>query len=107
MFKVENLSRFIKESPYGSTDWGGTRMALLEEAYGDNIFWGGESRPCFAARAVNADDRMDKRVYKCVWIDTPPEGMPEYWYEDPDNYIDWSKCDDVAKTDEYYPDEED
>ena len=27
--------------------------------------------------------------------------------EAPDNYIDWDKCDDVAKTDEYYPDEED
>ena len=103
MIKIENLSRFIKESPYGSTDWGGTRMVLLEEAYGDNIFWGGKDEPCFAARAVNADGR----VYKCIWLDTPPEGMPEYWYEDPDNYIDWDKCDDVAKTDEYYPDEED
>ena len=51
--KKENLSRFIEESPYGSTDWGGTRMVLLEDAYGDNIFWGGKARPCFAARAVN------------------------------------------------------
>ena len=103
---IENLSRFIKESPYGSTDWRGTRMVLLEDAYGDNIFWGGKARPCFAARAVNADG-MDKGVYKCIWLDAPPEGMPEYWYEDPDNYIDWDKCDDVVKTDEYYPDEED
>ena len=106
MIKIENLSRFIEETPYGSTDWGGTRMVLLEDAYGDNIFWGGEARPCFAARAVNADG-MDKGVYKCIWLDAPPEGMPEYWYEDPDNYIDWDKCDDVVKTNEYYPDEED
>ena len=28
MIKIENLSRFIEESPYGSTDWGGTRMVL-------------------------------------------------------------------------------
>ena len=106
MSKIENLRSFIKESPYGSTDWGGTRMVLLEDAYNDNVFWGGKDEPCFAARAVNADDQMDKGVYKCIWLDTPPEGMPEYWYEDPDNYIDWDKCD-VVKTDEYYPDEED
>ena len=42
----------------------------------------------------------------CIWLDIPPEGMPEYWYEDPDNYIDWDKCDDVYP-DQYYPDEED
>lgn len=100
---MNKLKRIIKESPYGSTDWGGTRLVLLEDAYNDTIFWGGTARPCFAARAVNADDG---RVYKCIWIDTPPEGMPEYWYEDPDNYIDWDKCDDAIEVD-YYPDEED
>ena len=92
----------MDKSPYGSTDWGGTKMVLLEDAYGDNIFYGGEARPCFAARAVNMED---KRVYKCIWLDTPPEGMPEYLCEDPDRYIDWDKCDDAIP--EYYPDEED
>lgn len=100
---MNKLKRIIEESPYGSTDWGDTRLVLLEDAYGDNIFWGGKARPCFAARAVNADDR---KVYKCIWLDTPPEGMPEYWYEDPDNYIDWDKCD-AIKDGEYYEDEED
>ena len=96
----------MDKSPYGSTDWGGTRMVLLEDAHGDNIFFGGKDRPCFAARAVNTDD-PDKRVYKCIWLDEPPEGMPEYWYEDPDNYIDWDKCDNAIETGECYLDEED
>ena len=96
------MNKRIIKSPYGSTDWGGTRLVLLEDAYGDNIFRGGKDSPCFAARAVNPDD---KRVYKCIWLDTPPEGRPEHWYEDPDNYIDWDKCDDAIP--EYYPDEED
>ena len=106
MIEIENLSWLLEEAPYGSTDWVGTRMILLEDAHNDNIFLGCKEEPCFAARAVNADDR-DKGVYKCIWLDTPPEGMPEYYYEDPDNYIDWDNCDDVIKIDEYYPDEED
>ena len=93
------MNKSIEGAPYGSTDWGGTRMVLLEDAYGDNIFWGGKARPCFAARAVNADD---KRVYKCIWLDTPPEGMPEHLCEDPDRYIDWDKCDDAIETPEYW-----
>ena len=99
---MNKLKRIIEESPYGSTDWCGTKLVLLEDAYNDTIFWGGKARPCFAARAVNADDG---REYKCIWLDTPPEGMPEYWYEDPDHYIDWDKCDDAIEAD-YYPDEE-
>lgn len=87
---------------FGSTDWLGETMLLLEEAHGDNIVWGGKERPCFAARAVSADGRE----YKCIWIDNPPEGMPEYWYEDPDRYIDWDKCDDAIRLNEYYPDED-
>ena len=77
-------------------------MVLIEDAYNDNIFYGGKEVPCFAARAVKADDRDDLAIYKCIWLDTPPEGMPEYWYEDPDHYIDWDKCDDAIKTYEYY-----
>ena len=103
MIEIENLSWLLEEAPYGSTDWGGTRLVLLEDAYGDNIFWGGKALPCFAAKAVNADDRM---VYKCIWLDNPPEGMPEYWYEDPDNYIEWWKCDGAIRLNEYYPDED-
>ena len=89
----------MDKSPYGSTDWGGTKMVLLEEAHNDNIFWGGKDEPCFAARAVNTDDSM---IYKCIWLDAPPEGMPEYLCEDPDRYIDWDKCDDAIFTGEYY-----
>ena len=94
---MEKLKKIIEGSPYGSTDWGGTRLVLIEDAYGDNIFRGGKDSPCFVARAVNAD----ARIYKCIWMDTPPEGMPDYWYEDPDHYIDWDKCDDAIGT-EYY-----
>ena len=96
-------NRFIEKSPYGSTNWGCTRLVLLEDAYGDNIFWGGKERPCFAARAVSADDG---RIYKCIWVDDPPPGMPEYWQEDPNRYIDWDKCDDAIRLNEYYPDED-
>ena len=83
----------IMNGKYGYTDWLGTKLALLEDSYLDNVPYGGEIIAGYVAHAVNASDKSDETVYLCIW--PAKDG-----YNEPSDYIDWSKCDNAKKTSE-------
>ena len=81
----------IMNGKYGYTDWLGTKLALLEDSYLDNVPYGGEIIAAYIAHAINADNENDKTVYLCIW--PAKDG-----YNEPSDYIDWTVCDDVKET---------
>ena len=83
----------IMNGKYGYTDWLGTKLALLEDSYLENVPYGGEIIAVYIAHAINADNENDKTVYLCIW--PAKDG-----YNEPSNYINWDLCDDVKRTSE-------
>ena len=84
---------------YGYTDWFGTKLAFLENAYLENVPYGGEIIAAYVVHAINADDENDKKVYLCIWPDNKPE-TDKYGNcpTEPSDYINWWVCNDVKDT---------
>lgn len=93
---MEKLN-MILNGKYGYTENDGTKLALTEEAYLENVPYAGEIIGAYVAHAINADDKEDKAVYLCIWPDEPEDGDAED-YNEPSDYIDWSVCERVIET---------
>lgn len=90
---MENLKE-IMDGKFGyvdCADWLGTKLALTEDAFLDNINYGGEIIAAYMAHAVNSNNENDKTVYLCIW--PAKDG-----YDEPSEYIDWTVCDTVERT---------
>lgn len=97
---MEKLN-MILNGKYGYTENDGTKLALTEEAYLENVPYAGEIKTAYVAHAINADDKNDKTVYLCIWPDEPEDGDAED-YNEPSDYIDWSVCERVTETSDDY-----
>ena len=97
---MEKLN-MILNGKYGYTENDGTKLALTEEAYLENVPYAGEIIGAYVAHAINADDKADKTVYLCIWPDEPEDGDAED-YNEPSDYIDWSVCERVTETSDDY-----
>jgi len=97
---MEKLN-MILNGKYGYTENDGTKLALTEEAYLENVPYAGEIIGAYVAHAINADNENDKKVYLCIWPDEPEDGDAED-YNEPSDYIDWSVCERVTETSDDY-----
>lgn len=91
---MEKLN-MILNGKYGYTENDGTKLALTEEAYLENVPYAGEIIAAYVAHAVNASDKSDETVYLCIW--PAKDG-----YNEPSDYIDWSVCERVTETSDDY-----
>jgi hypothetical protein len=94
---MEKLN-MILSGKYGYTEHDGTTLALIEDAYPENVLYAGEIIGAYVAHAINADDKADKTVYLCIWPDEPAED----YNNEPSDYINWSVCDRVTETSDDY-----
>jgi hypothetical protein len=96
--EMEKLN-MILGGKYGYTEYDGTTLALIEDAYPENVPHADEIIGAYVAHAINADDKADKTVYLCIWPDEPGDAEG---YNEPSDYIDWSVCERVIETSDDY-----